>query len=71
MEAFAHADLKSTEALLRPEGIGSAVALGLLEALETYDHPPLDHPSNAHFAGAFYTLPTLADILNVRRKHTR
>jgi hypothetical protein len=41
----------------RPAGVGSAIALGLLDQIRISKSPPLAHEPHTHYADGFYFLP--------------
>ena len=44
----------------QPDGVGSAVAFGLINQLEMHaEPPPVDHSPNHHFADTFYLMPRI------------
>jgi hypothetical protein len=52
-----------------PEGVASAVALGLLSQLEAHEEPPpLNHPKDEHYSDAYYLMPRLRKDLGFKSK---
>jgi hypothetical protein len=54
-----HLPKPTAEQFKTPEAVASAISLGFLEQLKTSEFPPLDYPSNQHYAYEFYAMPDI------------
>jgi TraY domain len=59
---------EQSEHIRTPEGVGSSIALGMVNGLELYDYPPLDHPRSHHHSDNFYLMPSLRESLGLPKK---
>jgi hypothetical protein len=50
-----------------PEGVGTSIGRGILDALEIYEYPPLDHARNVHYANDFYEIPQIREHLGIAK----
>lgn len=51
--------------LREPEGLGAMVAAGFIRQLETTQRPPVDHPSDTHYAAGYYLFPKMREDLGL------